>query len=71
MVTSGLSPLAVGAATLVAMLLYFWLSGAMFPADTRELWMTPAQLTGMALTYSTTPAFLRSIRKKDAAISWR
>jgi hypothetical protein len=54
---SGFSPLAVGLLTLSVMLLYFWLSGALFPKDTTGFAMSPAQITGMALTYSTTPAF--------------
>jgi hypothetical protein len=40
------------------MLLFFWLSNALFPEHTTGLGWSPAQITGMALTYSTTPAFL-------------
>lgn len=53
-----LSPLAVGFVTLVALLFYFWISDALFPADTGRYRMSSAQVTGMALTYSATPAFL-------------
>ena len=55
---SGFSPLAVGLLTLSVMLLYFWLSGALFPENTTGFAMSPTQTTGMALTYSTTPAFM-------------
>jgi hypothetical protein len=55
---SGFSPLAVGLLTLSVMLLYFWLSGALFPKDTTGYGKSPAQATGMALTYSATPAFM-------------
>jgi hypothetical protein len=52
------SPLAVGILTLSVMLLYFWLSGALFPENTTGYAMSAARATGMALTYATTPAFI-------------
>ena len=52
------SPLVVGVASLTTMLLFFWLSNVLFPETTTGLRMSPAQITGMALTYSTTPSFL-------------
>jgi len=51
-------PLVVGGLVLSLMLVFFWLTGALFPADSNGLDMSPAQITGMALTYSVTPAFL-------------
>ena len=53
-----LSPFAVSTLTLLVMLVYFWLSDALFPDDTTDFGMSSAQITGMALTYSTSPAFL-------------
>lgn len=55
------SALVVGGLTLVALLGFFWLTGTLFPEDMNGLMMTPAQITGMALTYATTPAFLLAI----------
>jgi hypothetical protein len=54
----GISPVAAGILTLALMLVYFWLSGTLFPDDTTGYHMSSAQITGMSLTYSTTPAFL-------------
>ncbi len=48
----------IGGLTLIAMLLFFWISGALFPSDTVGTGMSSAQITGMALTYSTTSALL-------------
>ncbi len=39
------------------MLLYLWVSGALFPDDAGGR-LSPARIAGMALTYSTTPASL-------------
>ena len=51
-------PASVGGLTLISMLVYFWLSGALFPADTAGTGMSSAQVTGMSLTYATTTAFM-------------
>ncbi len=44
---SDLSPLAIGTLTLLVMLVYFWLSDALFPDDTTGLGWSSAQITGM------------------------
>ena len=49
---------AFGGLTLAVMLGFFWLTGTFFPENMNGLMMSPARITGMALTYSTTPAFL-------------
>ncbi|MBW2292656.1 MAG: hypothetical protein JRG89_21005 [Deltaproteobacteria bacterium] len=53
-----LSPVALGTLTLAAFLLYFWLSGTLFPGDAPGFWMPSPRATGAALTYSAIPAFL-------------
>lgn len=55
---SALSPVALGTLTLAALLLYFWLSGTLFPGDAPGFWMPSTRATGAALTYSAIPAFL-------------
>ena len=56
-----LSPLVIGTLTLSLMLIYFWMSDALFPDDTTGYRMSSVQITGMALTYSTSPAFMLAI----------
>jgi hypothetical protein len=55
------SPLLVFIVMLVVLLGFFWISGTLFPESTTGYLLSPAQVTGMALTYSTTPAFLVAI----------
>jgi hypothetical protein len=52
-------PILVGCFVLLALLLFFWLSNALFPEHATGLvgW-SPLYITGMALTHSTIPAFL-------------
>lgn len=52
------SPTAAGAGTLIALLLWFWVSGVLFPSEIPRLWSSRLQLTGMGLTYATITAFL-------------
>jgi len=52
------SPLVAGLVLLAVLLLYFWLSGALFSDDMSGFWMSSAQTSGMSLTYSTSPAFM-------------
>lgn len=52
------SPLAVGLVVLALLLLGFWLSGTLYPGDIEGYRISSTQVTGMALTYSATPAFL-------------
>jgi hypothetical protein len=69
---SRFSPVTVGMLTLAGLLAYFWLSGALFSKDMTGFWMSSAQTTGMALTYSTSPAFMIAIlvygRRRTRAI---
>ncbi len=48
----------MGALVLAAMMFFFWVVGDLFPKETFGFWASPAQITGMALTYATSVAFL-------------